>query len=289
METWSRWWGLKCKKGVHTCPFMQEKTQDELVGEVVNRLLGVRNFLANSTILGHYESVIDISKPNIHDNKAEFVKERDAIVGAIEKLEQALKFVLPDKDDAKQSTMVARLSEDIDQKALRALRRKADEQAYELAMRNIVQTGFYYNFLFINMRMIASLRDRLKELHDQELQFWSVPYRAPNYYARTIAVRLARVYAAEKRKVPTFGTSRDGGHPSTEYGRALEDIFQILGIKARVSNAAKWALGQLTEDDVNPPPTGLMGGLLGYPSTPTGSKETKSLIAAMLDSGKKGA
>lgn len=268
---------------------MQEKTQDELVGEVVDRLIGARNALAMNTYLGGAGSRIDISKPNIHDNKADFVKERDAVLGAIEKLEQALKFVLPDREDVKQSTMVARLSEDIDQKALRSLGRKPDEYAYELAMRNIVQTGYYYNFLFINMRMVASLKDRFKELQDQEAQFWSVPYRAPNYYARTIAVRLARLYAAEKRKMPTIGTSRDGGHPSTDFGRALEDIFQILGIKARVSNAAKWALGQLTEDDVNPAPTGLMGGLLGYPNTPTGSKETKSAIEALLNSGKNGA
>lgn len=267
---------------------MHEKTPDELVGEVVIRLIGVRNALRFNTILGSADPGIDTSKPNIHDNKADFLRERDAVVGGIEKLEQALLHMMPDREDSKQAVMINRLADAIDKEAAKKLRPVKVLDAYDLAMRNIVQTGFYYNSMFVMLRMVNSLKERLKELQDQEAQFWSVSNRPPNYYARTIALRLARLYAREKGHAPTFGTSRDGGHPSTDFGRSLEEIYHILGIKARVSNAAKWAIAELTEQDTSPGQNALEGGLLGLLSAPkpTGDKET--VIDELANLAKKG-
>lgn len=38
--------------------------------------------------------------------------------------------------------------------------------------------------------------------------------------------------------------------PNTEYARALEQIFEIIGINARVRKPAEWAISQLTEEDL---------------------------------------
>ena len=97
-------------------------------------------------------------------------------------------------------------------------------------------------------------------MKDQEELFWSTNHRPPNYYARTIALRLARYYARETQERPTVGTSGDGGHPSTAYTKALEEVFEELGIKATVRLPAKWAVNQITEDDLKPR---MLGGVLG--------------------------
>ncbi len=132
--------------------------------------------------------------------------------------------------------------------------------------------------------MINVYQERLNELKDQEIEFWSVSYRAPKSYARTIALRLARLYALHKRQKPPFGTARDGNHPSTDFGRALEEIFDILNIEATVRNPAEWAIDQLTEDEINPPVNRLLGGLFGFnpPSSPEGRQKTRDKIVDLL-------
>jgi len=266
---------------------MQEKSPDELVGDIIDRFMGARNALAFNTILDSGSRRIDLSKPNIHDNKQDFAKERDAVLGAIEGIERALKHVLPSKENRKQNAMFHRLSEAIDSAALRNLSRVTNEAASDLAILNVVQTGYFFNFLFINLKMVASLEERLKELQDQEAQFWSVPNRAPNYYARTIALRLARLYAREKGRAPTFGTSRDGGHPSTDFGRALEAIFEVLGIKARVPNAARWAISQLSDQDFTAHRNAMSHAFPFHPMKNAERTAKEKAVDALTDSAKK--
>lgn len=83
--------------------------------------------------------------------------------------------------------------------------------------------------------------------------------RSPNYYARTIALRLARLYAKEMGHRPTLGISREGNFPSTDFGRALEEVFTILNITASFRNAARWAIEQLTDEDMRPQRNALAG------------------------------
>ena len=124
--------------------------------------------------------------------------------------------------------------------------------------KNKADTGLWHNSLWALSDLLFELDERHKELRDQEKQFWTVSHRAPNYYARAIALRLARLYAMEKGKRPTFGTARDGGHPSTDFGRALEEVFAVLEVRASVKGAAKWAIEQLTDDDLKRPQLGAL-------------------------------
>lgn len=242
---------------------MQTRTQSDELNAIVNKLLGHEPKNRLATIFDDVTPPFDISRPNIHDSKKEFKKELKAVQTVVDSVYNILRELSPKNDsDPLQKDMTDRLSIAINQTAYRS-RRLSIETARELIMRNAVDTGFYFSSLFVLIEMSQCYDMRLRELKDQEKQFWSVPHRPPNYYARTIALRLARLYAKELRKAPTFGTARDGKHPSTDFGRALEQVFTVLGIKASATKAAEWAVGQLTEEDIHPPAQSLLGGLLG--------------------------
>lgn len=239
---------------------MARQTVIDALNELDRSLFGDRM----RNILDEAGPPFDISRPNIHESKSEFLHELDTVQAAFDHCTGLISSLFPkDKnDDPAQRRMRNRLAKAIDSHAEEeGLGELAS--AMDLSLRNVVQTGFFFTSALIVLDMQKAYRKRLKELKDQEKEFWNVSHRPPNYYARTIALRFARHYARQKQQRPTFGTSRDGPHASTEFGRALEQVFGILGIKAKVRKPAEWALAQLTEDDWAPPQNALMGGLLG--------------------------
>ncbi|MEO1028814.1 MAG: hypothetical protein AAFX02_07120 [Pseudomonadota bacterium] len=105
-------------------------------------------------------------------------------------------------------------------------------------------------------------------------------HRAPDYYARAIALRLARLYASEVGERPTYGTSGETGEPSTGYTRALRDVFEILEIDAREKIYATWAVKHLNDDDLKtarPPGLATVGGLF---QVGTKKQDERSLLRA---------
>lgn len=213
----------------------------------------------------------DITQPNTHDSKKEFLRERDTVLAVMDRLREIVQslFYSEDESTSGHSEMAVRLGAAIDAKARQSKSGMTIQSAKDLARKNIVDAGFSDTALFVLVDMYSAYDQRLEDLNEQEAEFWNVGHRPPNYYARTIAIRFARFYAGQTRTRPTFGTARDGGHPSTDYGRILEEVFQILGINADIRGPAEWALTQITDEDVNPPRTGLMGGLfgLGFPGS----------------------
>jgi hypothetical protein len=131
-----------------------------------------------------------------------------------------------------------------------------------------------------NDEQLRAVQDAVSEL----LMPWNALRGMPmlDVSKRAIALRLARLYAREKGERPTFGTARDGGHPSTNYGRALERIFEPLGIKDGVRRPAEWALAQLTDDDLRPVSTiALLGGVFALGVRP-------DLLSEVLGDGPRG-
>jgi hypothetical protein len=233
----------------------------ERIRDVVGRLLGLspRNALA-------FIPALDISRPNIHDSKAEFLAELEIVSGTLSQLRRAFDALAPfPEEDRPRMKIVDRLLVAVDQSARQRLAGLFPTSAAELLRKNNVEIGLYLSSLRMIADLISELEVRLRELRAQEKEFWTVKNRPPRYYARTIAQRLARIYASEKGEKPTSGVARDGGHPSTEFGRALEEVFAILEIKADVRRAAEWAIGELTADDLEPR-GGRIGALLGFHS-----------------------
>lgn len=242
---------------------MQEKTREEQLEEIIDRLIGPRDVPEQPSLLRRSLPRLDISKPNIHDSKKEFLREKDAVSAIIKHLDIVTLQVLNKEQDNKKDEMTGRLRAAVNRVATKEMYSKSLESSSDLALLNIAQTDFYYNSMLVILEMISVYKERLRELSDQEKQFWTVSNRPPNHYARTIALRLARLYAKDKHQRPTFGIARDGNHPSTDFGRALEEVYSVLGIKAAVRKPAEWAIGELTEEDINPPVNALAGGKYG--------------------------
>ena len=196
----------------------------------------------------------DISRPNFHDSKREFLLERDTVQSISHHLRETFRHSTfhKDVDDPDKLNMLLRLREKVLHYASISSDVFSGDTASDLAKNNVISTGFYNNFVGLTHTMLFFYEKRLKDLAEQEALFWSVKNRPPNYYARTIALRVAKFYAGQTREKPTFGISRDGPHPSTEYGRLLEDVFQILEINGAIRGPAVWAISQLTEDDLKP-------------------------------------
>ncbi|WP_424989907.1 hypothetical protein [Fluviibacterium sp. S390] len=239
---------------------MKDPSIEEQVASVVDRLLGrpVQNALAPAG------ATLDVSRPNIHDHKSEYLREKGAVDRALEGISGLLEAVLGDrsKKTPEHEAMFSRLRTVVDHGARRRLAVRRPDSTSELIRMNAIQDGLTINALQVLLDYRQELTQRLAELKVQERQFWAVKHRPANYFARAVALRLARLYAAEEGERPSYGTSRDGGHPSTEYCRALEEIYGILEIKASVKSAAKWAVNNLTDDDLKTNVSSSIGDLL---------------------------
>ena len=203
----------------------------------------------------------------MHDSKAEFQAELQAVQKSIDNLSVAFAQLSGpvDEDSAERKAMLYRLRANIDQNGRSRMTAVRPESALDLIRKSRAEVGFHIDALWVLNDLILILEDREAELKSQEKEFWTIKNRPPNYYARTIAQRLARIYAKYKGKRPTFGTARDGGHPSTDFGRALEEIFTIIGVRANVRRAAEWAIGELSESDMRLAGCGLLSAMSKQP------------------------
>lgn len=201
------------------------------------------------------QPMIDLSKPNMHDTKKEFQAEYETVAAIVDNMKDTIHRLYPpdEKKTPEQKSMVDKLRSGISLLAEKGGDRYKVTTPYDLILKNVYQVDFYTSSLLILAETRSVYQLRLRELEEQKTEFWSGGSRPPNYYARTIALRLARLYAKEKHQRPTFGVSREGNFPSTDFGRAIEEIFQALGIKAAFRLPAQWAIDQLTEEDLNPP------------------------------------
>ena len=225
---------------------------------------------------------IDISKPNQHDSKAEFLAEQRAVEAALNSVSETVRALTPRTDDDygdEQRQMLDRLRPIIDEKLLRLSQAENISDATSLARQNVALSGGFTTSLFVLLDLWSALGDRQQELKDQERRFWNLDHKAPNYYARTIALRLAKLYGQYTGQRPTVGTSALTGDPSTSFSRALKDIFLALNINGTVRPYASWAIDQLTEEDLQPPET--LGGLLG--TLTNSSQETRNLLADYMN------
>lgn len=269
---------------------MTEDEKADQLNTLVDRLFGP----VQRTILGMYSPPFDTTRPNIHDSKKEFLRELNTVVAARDHLQGVFDLLIgpPSDEPAEplQEDMIQRLKLAIERDVQVRKKTLKLERPRDLALRNLRDTGFFYNSIIVIIDLQVSLELRLRDLKEQEVQFWSVGNRPPNYYARVIALRFARLFAARSSKRPTFGISSEGSHPSTQYGRALEEVFRILEIRANVRKAAEWALTQLTEDDWRPKANALASSLteimaLGQPE-PYHSNALRDLASAMQEKGK---
>ena len=260
---------------------MIEKSADIKIRELLEEHFQKR-FPDN--MLARPPALFDTSRPNIHDSKSEFLREQNTVKQVIEHLSGliALLAVSADSTAHEEAQMTDRLREAIDANVTQVSFEKFNKSASGLAIKNVIDTGFYFNSLVTIFHMRDAYRQRLVDLKEQKKEFWSVSNRPPNYYARAIALRFAKFYVWVTGRKPTFGTSRDGPHPSTDYGRLLEKIFKILKIDGDYKRAGRWATSQITDDEVNPPTLGLLK--FKYPPPWEADDPAEALLKALAKS-----
>lgn len=231
------------------------------------------------TILGAAGPPFDVSKPNLHDNKKEFSAEfrdvKDAIKAARGLFDLLVRGFNPDATVNKHAKALVAY---VDEQVRVRYRTNRPENITDLIRNNAADDGHSFVLAMLLIDYIQAMLTREKELQDQELEFWSNKSRPPNHYARTIALRFAREIARETGEKPTVGTSRDGGHPSTDYARALEEIFQLLKIRANVRRAANWAVEQLTPEDLEPQAHNALGSAFGGLRAPSHRKDVVNAL-----------
>ncbi|AXI43534.1 hypothetical protein C1J02_17585 [Sulfitobacter sp. SK011] len=224
----------------------------------------------------------DISKPNQHDTKSEFQRELDAISGSLAHIDAVLDHLGSKEGDPEHLAMLMRLIPIMNQKLYKGAPRENLEESTEMIRKYVAEVGGYTASFLVMLDFSIALTERYQELKDQEEKFWNISHRAPDYYARAIALRLAKLFARETGQRPTYGTAASGDHPSTSYGRALDEVFEILEINQNVRTHAKWSVKQITDEDLIPPPVNSLSAMLSGQHRPVPTDNIKKITEALM-------
>ncbi|PWJ20194.1 hypothetical protein [Jannaschia seohaensis] len=216
---------------------------------------------ARRGLLGATAHRLDVSKPNQHDTKAEFLAEKVAVEAAAEHGRALFEILAGQfREGSDQRGVSERLSDFIDASENQGGLTRRPDTPVDLVLQNAKAVGFTFTLVLALYHVPGSSRAKARACKSGgDLLEPKAP--APNHYARAIALRLAKLIARHTGERPTLGTSSESNHPSTDCGRAVEDLFKVLGIKAQFRNAAKWAIDQLTDEDLAPEEP--IGSLLG--------------------------
>jgi hypothetical protein len=196
---------------------------------------------------------IDIQPENFHKRKSEFTAELAFIRNWLAQMETFGDFLNRDSRVQAGDESVADFVDFLNGWARSDSKHVEAKTSEGLAVNNAMRVGLVPCLLKLSENIRPILQKRLDLLERQEQDYWSVPHRPPNYHARTIALRLAKLYASETGERPTIGISGETAEPSTKYGRALQQTFDVLAIAADFRGPGEWAVSQITGADLEPP------------------------------------
>lgn len=229
----------------------------------------------------------DISQPNFHLSKAEFSAELQAVEKALKDAVSLVSFLAaPYREEDELKAVATPVCNAINDHAWKAARAVHPKTPGELIQKNAGEMDLSLSTAVLLIDVHSGLISRFEQLKDHERTYWDVKGRAPNHYARAIALRFARLVAKHTGKRPTVGVSREGNFPSTDFGRALEEIFELLDINAVFRRHAQWAVAELTDDDCRVKNVNALRGLMDYPLDQVGSP--RNALSAIHDMDAKG-
>jgi len=232
---------------------MHDQEQISALHDVVDELLGRKSINA----LIRISPPFNIEKTNDHGSKEEFLAERNAIDEMQKSVRIVLNNLIAEPINEFEPQMRERLALFMNEQSRHKQATRPIANANDLVLANISTVGFFMQMLRMQNDMYAFLLERMKELDNQEEEFWKVKHRPRNYYAHSIASRMARLYVSEKAERPTYGTSSDGAHPSTSFASAVEKVFKILNIDATIRGPCQRAIKQIKDSDLREAQTAL--------------------------------
>lgn len=113
----------------------------------------------------------DLSKPNEHNNKAEFIREKETVEASLEGLEVVIGSLIGAKEDPHRDEIAARLKSVLNAKFRSGAPMTDLRDSYRLIKKNVADVGGYAASIFIMLDLQSALRLRLDELRDQEKKF----------------------------------------------------------------------------------------------------------------------
>ncbi|WP_339106677.1 hypothetical protein [Roseovarius rhodophyticola] len=153
-----------------------------------------QNALATSQIKTR-RSPFDITRPNQHETKAEFQHEYKAVKDGIEFCGKLFGCLVAHGDEDERKSALVGLGGILTGKIKDRAPIGDLNQSHTLVQKIMADVGGFSSTMVAVLTLRTALSDRLQELENQRDKFWNVPYRAPDYYARAIALRLAKLYA----------------------------------------------------------------------------------------------
>ena len=224
-------------------PSVSQYEKDQLVNQFVKLHFGAEK----DSFLGGPK--LDTTRPNLHENKHDFQEEFDFVLKSSDDL-FSLYHGLISYDEVEKFSPYGISFNFFSQALDRRKSERHPKTALDLILDNIRNVDYLAAMKRVIFDLYLSFSNRKSELEEQQKLFWSTQGRPPDHYARAIALRLAKLYGRQKYTKPTIGTSSDGDHPSTEFGRFLQELFEILEIETGFRLPAEWAIDQLTDEDV---------------------------------------
>lgn len=217
-----------------------------------------------------------------HASKSEFEIELATVSALLKKMEDLLALFL----DSNVSTKAA--LEDLRWRIDDVARSKTELQKpvtpWDVPLATSIAASITVATLVSMTTWRANVLARKEELLDQKKLFWSPMGNPPDLYARTIALRFAKYCAGQTGERCTANPGRPKSQMRAPYRRALEEIFEMLGIVTGIKAPAQWALEQITDYDLLTGDEKLVGLLSGDRNQQFQQAENDlgSLVGALL-------
>ena len=142
----------------------QVPSRVERVHRVVDEMLepfGKKSFRGNALAFEAVEP-FDLSKPNQHNSKAEFLREKELVEACLKHLEALTELLWADDEKSDRSAMLDRFRPRLDAKLRSITGRFPVESAFSLVRKNVAEAGASFSSLFVFMDLTAGLRERLR-------------------------------------------------------------------------------------------------------------------------------
>lgn len=237
---------------------IEQKKIDQL-----NKLADSLSLHGSAKFHGRDTTPFDISRPNLHDPKAEFSAEFSLVSAALGHVEALIDLFRARgaEINAEETAHLTRVIDAVNLAVRNGTRKKKihEGRSRDLVVQNFRDTGFTANFAAVLIDMELGLRIRQAELTEQKELFWKTGHRSKSPYPYAIAYRFAHFYISQTGNPPKFGTSSHDGKPSTRFGNCLEEVFDILGIDAGIRGPAVSAAKEVVAEFFRNVPSGGMG------------------------------
>lgn len=175
---------------------MLDPGDEQTLHQIVDAMLGrsPKDALVATLASARQGPPFDVSARNQHESKKDFLAEKRTLEQLAKNLEE-ISSVLPhdEVNDPQTRKTIENIRGWLNAKAKEKAPATEIDHPLMFIVKNALDMNIFYSFLMLNLEVRLLIKERLQELADQEREFWSNSHRAPNYRARTIALRLARI------------------------------------------------------------------------------------------------